>query len=105
MAPTVESHGRRIILESDPYVGSWRRKQAEKGIDVLTETCLKKKKKKLDQPRCSKDIESSKARKMAREMVTIRFDESVLFRGNKIKYIVFINLSVLIIKLLEETCP
>lgn len=47
MAPTVESHGRRIILESDPYVGSWRRKQAEKGIDVLTETCLKKKKKKI----------------------------------------------------------
>lgn len=35
MAPTVESHDRRIILESDPYVGSWRRKQAEKGIDVL----------------------------------------------------------------------
>lgn len=33
MAPTVESHGRRIVLESDPYVGSWRRKQAEKGID------------------------------------------------------------------------
>lgn len=34
MAPTVESHGRRIILESDPYVGSWRRKQAQKGIIV-----------------------------------------------------------------------
>lgn len=51
MAPTVESHDRRIILESDPYVGSWRRKQAEKGIDVLTmlkHVGLRKKEKRLD---------------------------------------------------------
>ena len=34
MAPAAESHG-RIILESDSYISNWRRKQAEKGIEVL----------------------------------------------------------------------
>lgn len=36
MAP-VESHS-RIILENDPYIGNWRRKRAEKGIEVCFET-------------------------------------------------------------------
>lgn len=69
MAPTVESHDRRIILESDPYVGSWRRKQAEKGIDVLTmlkHVGLRKKEKRyIGYIRfVARNVGSSKARKM-----------------------------------------
>ncbi|KAG7201772.1 hypothetical protein KM043_004492 [Ampulex compressa] len=39
MAPMVENHSRGLVLESDPYIGSWRRKQAaQKGNNPPSDT-------------------------------------------------------------------